>query len=95
MKNFKIQVNNNEVKFFMELLDRLDFVQYEPMDNFSEPRVYPAADFEIRSVKNDVNVEAEQASKPDVEEVEKSKKDALSEIRNVISQIDRLRDRTK
>jgi len=99
MKNFKIQVSDKEVIFFMELMDKLNFVQYEAVESFNEPRVYPGADFQIRSGKNQVDSEvdtvAQKTAKSIPEEMENSKKEALNNIRNVISLIDRQRDQTK
>ena len=98
MKNFKVLVSEGEVDFFKALLNKFDFVQYEQVESFAEPRVYPAADFEIRSVKDSSVQGKEERGIPNVNrkiEDEESKKDAMSDIRNVISQIDKMRDRSK
>ncbi|MBN2744718.1 hypothetical protein [Breznakibacter xylanolyticus] len=49
MKSFKVQVHNNKAEFFKELMKNFDFVEFEEVDAFYEPRVYPGAQFEIRS----------------------------------------------
>ncbi len=99
MKNFKVIVEDSEVKFFLKLLDNLNFVQYEQVENFTEPRIYPAADFEIHSAKEKSSKSTEisplKTSKLSIEEEEKLKMDTLNDIRNVISRIDRMRDRSK
>jgi hypothetical protein len=48
MKNFKVLVHNHKAEFFKELLRCLDFVEFEEVESFSEPRIYPGANFEIR-----------------------------------------------
>ncbi len=100
MKNFKIQVDEQKVAFFKELLDSLDFVRYEEMEVYSEPRVYPAADFEISSAKKasassfNRSNENKLASKETLAaDQEKEKMDALNNIRNAINQINKKRDR--
>ncbi|TLX70525.1 hypothetical protein E9993_22170 [Labilibacter sediminis] len=97
MKNFKVQVDNHQAEFFKQLMDRFDFVTYEEVDGFHEPRVYPAADFEIRSEK-DRAAQAKEGmgkvrTKVSTDSEEKRKMDAMSDIRDVISQIDRMRSR--
>lgn len=100
MKNFKIQVDNHKVDFFKQLLDHLDFVSYEEVEGFSEPRIYPAADFEIRSEKDRVSIDKETMNRnvsvsPPIEHKDTIRKDALSDIRNVMANIEKMRNKSK
>ncbi|MGQ1783783.1 MULTISPECIES: hypothetical protein [unclassified Saccharicrinis] len=99
MKNFKVKVEDREVKFFKELLDKFSFVHYEELVGSEEPRIYPAADFEIRSKKHqeDKGVKADSGEPPkrSLEKSKKNRQDAMNDIRNVISQIDKLRDSSR
>ncbi|WP_154665644.1 hypothetical protein [Saccharicrinis fermentans] len=36
MKSFKVTIEDSEVKFFKDLLDKFDFVRYEEVDGFEE-----------------------------------------------------------
>lgn len=102
MKNFKVQVDDHQADFFKQLLDRLDFVSFEEVEGFNEPRIYPAADFEIRSEKDKAaqaqameNLRRQvQVSSP-TDSPEKRQMDAMSDIRNVMSQIDKMRNKSK
>jgi hypothetical protein len=93
MKNFKVTVDDHKVEFFKTLLDHLDFVSYEEVDGFHEPRVYPAADFEIRSGNDKAS--AKENEKTVSSNDEKLSKDNFRDIRAVISQIDKIRDKSK
>lgn len=100
MKNFKIQVDDHKADFFKQLLDHLDFASYEEVDGFNEPRIYPAADFEIRSAKDKAAIAMEKMTRtvsPSSLGDEKGKKklDAMSDIRSVMSQIDKIRNKSK
>jgi len=99
MKNFKVQVDNYKADFFKQLLDHLDFVSYEEVEGFNEPRIYPAADFEIRSTKDKASSSMDIMNRtppltPE-EGTKKKKMDAMSDIRNVMSQIDKIRNKSK
>jgi hypothetical protein len=102
MKNFKVQVDKQKVAFFKELLDSLDFVSYEEMEVYSEPRVYPAADFEISSIKGQGTSSFNRSKENKIAtndslagaDQEKEKMDALKNIRNAINQINKMRDRS-
>ncbi|WP_075589978.1 hypothetical protein [Labilibacter marinus] len=99
MKNYKVQVSEKEARFFVELMDKLSFVQYEEVESFTEPRIYPAADFEIRSSKDKTVIadlhNSKNSPNKSLEVKDESKKDAMRDIRDVISQIDKLRNRPK
>ncbi len=104
MKNFKVKVDDAKGDFFTELLRSLDFVSFEEVDSFREPRVYPAAEFEIRSPQ-DTSVPTFKKSAPGKNKTSKSekdgnqnegdKKDSFSDIREVLSKIEALRSHSK
>ncbi len=104
MKNFKVKVDDAKGDFFTELLRSLDFVTFEEVDSFREPRVYPAAEFEIRSPQ-DTSVPTYKKGAPGKNKMSKrenddsqdkeSKKDSFSDIREVLSKIDALRSHSR
>jgi hypothetical protein len=92
MKSFKVQVNNDKAEFFKELLKSLDFVEFEEVEGFYEPRVYPGAKFEIRSntaVSTSAPTLASEAKAP------QNADDAMASIRKAMSQIDEQRQKRK
>ncbi len=102
MKNFKVKIDDEKADFFKELLKNLDFVSFEEVDSFHEPRIYPAADFEIRSPRDPISSSydkltrgSEDSQKKNVNDPSIRRKSALDDIRSVISNIDKLRDRSK
>ncbi len=92
MKNFKVQVDDEKADFFKQLLQSLNFARYEEVDTFHEPRIYPAANFEIRSKLSDDSFYESEARE---EGAKKKSQDSLSEryssLKDVISQIDKIR----
>lgn len=98
MKNFKVSVHINKVDFFKELLDSLNFVNYEDLQVEVEPRLYPGADFEIRSKKNVKENMSSELTQLNAERKAKSsdenRKDALSDIRDAMSKINKLRNKS-
>ncbi len=96
MKNFKVKVDDVHVEFFKQLMDRLSFVNYEEVDAFHEPRIYPGADFEIRSGQTRKPQEVlKKSSKSNKELDAKSHSDTMDDIRSVISKIDKMRGHSK
>ncbi|TCO09292.1 hypothetical protein [Natronoflexus pectinivorans] len=92
MKSYRVKVRDEKAEFFEELLRYLDFCDYEKVEGFAEPRIYPS--FEIRS--KDGN--HKQGSKNSVKgsggkfaDTENS----LENLREVMSRIDALRDRSR
>ncbi len=59
----------------------------EISDAFDEPRIYPGANFEIRSSKSSEEVSRQKQSSSSPEDLEK--------LRAVINRIDALRDQTR
>lgn len=95
MKNYKIQIEDNEVQFFKQLMDKLNFVQYEEIAHVNEPRVYPATNFTIHSNKNQPEKDSGHIAvgKSKSRDPYKHRKDAMSEIRDAMLKIDELRNR--
>lgn len=89
MKSFKVQVQNDKAEFFIELLKNFDFIEFEEVEGFYEPRVYPGGNFEIRSntavstsapIKK--SIDPKLAAMPD---------DAKESLRKALSQIEEMR----
>ncbi|SMO74258.1 hypothetical protein SAMN06265379_10693 [Saccharicrinis carchari] len=99
MKNYKIQIEDTEVQFFRHLMDKLGFTKYEEIKPVNEPRVYPGGNFEIRSSNNpapksDTNLSAGNSSLGK-QQSSNTRKDAMKDIRDIISRIDRERNKNK
>ncbi|TAJ12014.1 hypothetical protein DMA11_14575 [Marinilabiliaceae bacterium JC017] len=94
MKNFKVKVENGKADFFKELMKNLDFVEFEEVEAFHEPRIYPGANFEIRSQK----AGASQISVPpggiDISS-EAGAAQSMDRLKEVLSKIDQMRDQSK
>lgn len=92
MKNYRVKVREDKAEFFEELMRYLDFLDYEKVEGFSEPRIYPS--FEIRSSDRRGRVTAKSAAHtkdrqpPELD-------DNLSSIREVMQKIDAMRDKSK
>ncbi len=97
MKNYKIQIEDSEVLFFRKLMDKLSFVKYEEIPTISEPRIYPGANFAIHGSKNqpEKKVDSTSEKKPlDItSDPKKVRKDAMTDIRDIMLKIDQMRNR--
>jgi hypothetical protein len=89
MKSFKVQVQNSKADFFRELLRNLDFVDFEEVDGFYESRVYPGANFELRTHSRPAPGDKPVSGVPSVTK----DADAMANIRKVLSNIDAQRDK--
>ncbi len=87
MKYIKLKVQNNKLDFMKELLSHFDFVDMEIAESFDEPRIYPSANFEIRSSKSNDETGRAKASPSTPEDMDK--------LRAVINRIDALRDQSR
>ena len=105
MERIVIQVEGDKAAFFRELIDSFDFVEIVKVDNIVEPRVYPAANFEIRPknkvVKIDENVNEFTSLFGDTQNSNK-KADTpgegdkyIKQIRDAMSEINRLREKNR
>ncbi len=94
MKNFKVQVDDEMADFFKQLLQSLNFARYEEVDTFHEPRIYPAANFEIRSrLSDDSFYTKEEDEKSEKQKSHDSLSERYSNLKDVISQIDKIRNK--
>ncbi len=86
MIHYRIKVRDEKAPFFEELLRYLDFLDYEKVEGFSEPRIY--ANFELKS-KADSNkgkpVEVPRG-------IKNSGGNSADNLREVLSRIDKLRE---
>lgn len=87
MKYIKLKVQNHKLEFMKELLSHFDFIEMEISDAFDEPRIYPGANFEIRSAKSAEETSRSKQSGSTPEDLEK--------LRAVINRIDAMRDQTR
>lgn len=99
MKNYKIQIEDSEVLFFKKLMDKLDFVKYEEIPTVSEPRIYPGANFAIHGNKNQQKIKVDnpsgQKSMDMTQEPKKVRKDAMTDIKDIMLKIEQMRNRPR
>lgn len=94
MKHYRIKVRDDKAAFFEELLRYLDFLDYEQVEGFSEPRIY--SNFELRArqdteKKTDKTRESAFHTKYG-KSVEESSGESL---REVLARIDKIRDQAR
>ena len=90
MKNYRVRVRDEKAAFFEELMRYLDFCDYEGVEGFAEPRIYPGFDFKAGNT--------ESRSKSKAKSKDKDKMDTesnLSNLREVMSRIDAMRDKNR
>jgi len=92
MKNYKVKVEDEKVKFFKELLSNLDFATFEELEETVEPRVYPAANFEIRSSKGESKSTHPEQIAAQAEERKKSTQSREDSLKDVLNKIEQLRN---
>jgi len=80
-------------------MDKLDFVKYEEIPTVSEPRIYPGANFAIHGNKNppgkNVDNVSEQKPMDMTMEPKKVRKDAMTDIRDIMLKIEQMRNKPK
>jgi hypothetical protein len=89
MKNYRVKVRDDKAQFFEELMRYLDFLDFEVVEGFSEPRIYSGFEINAREKK------AQGASKNHKQE--KPAMDAISgfgNIREVMERIEAMRDKS-
>jgi hypothetical protein len=102
MERFVIEVEKRKAKFFNDLIENFDFAKVVKVDSIVEPRIYPAADFEIRpdnqtTKRNDKSKKQVSSSitSSDISiklsALDESEKN-LKQIRDAMSAIDRQRE---
>jgi hypothetical protein len=96
MKNYKVRIREEKSEFFKELMKNLDFVEFEEVEAFNEPRVYPGANFELRSDQTEVSGRSTQ---PDREKrkprVAASPEEEMQRLKDVMTRIDAIRDQNR
>ena len=102
MKHYRIKVRDDKVEFFEEMLRYLDFLDYEQVDSFSEPRIY--TNFELRARQEEEKTEGKKKSRTSgASRKTKQSKDASASgqessaesLREVLSRIDQMRDEAR
>lgn len=96
MKHYRIKVRDDKAAFFEELLRYLDFLDYEQVESFSEPRIY--TNFELRPQKTKAMEQRSASSKSKGrlnagdDDVRNSSAESL---REVLARIDQMRDQAR
>jgi len=94
MKHYRIKIRDDKAAFFEELLRYLDFLDYEQVEGFSEPRVY--TNFELRAREN-----KEKRPTQTRESVSSKGKQSMGQsssadsLREVLAKIDQIRDQAR
>lgn len=94
MKHYRIKVRDDKAVFFEELLRYLDFLDYEQVESFSEPRIY--TNFELRSQKEKEKkpITTKDKGKHSGKKLEGQSSSADS-LREVLARIDKIRDQAR
>jgi len=93
MKHYRIKVRSDKSEFFEELLRHLDFLDYEQVESFSEPRIYTNFELKSRQEKEKPMEQKEfQASRSTKKEKQSSSADSLKEV---LARIDKMRDKAR
>jgi len=100
MKHYRIKVRDDKAEFFEELLRYLDFLDYEQVESFSEPRIY--TNFELKARQSEEKKTSKRKSssgrvgttKKTGKEQRENESSAES-LREVLSKIDQMRDEAK
>jgi hypothetical protein len=94
MKHYRIKVRDDKAKFLEELLRYLDFLDYEEVENFSEPRVY--TNFELKSGQEKKRKQGKIKEQSPSAKVKNNKQEASAEsLREVMARIDQMRDQVR
>ncbi len=81
MKSYKLMVSDEKAGFVMELLDNLG-ISFSEIEPVAEPRIYPGANFEIRSRKSGGTV-AKNLHKPTQSSVEERQESLLDVMKKI------------
>ncbi|MGQ1946553.1 hypothetical protein ACT3CD_05560 [Geofilum sp. OHC36d9] len=92
MKNYRVKVRQEKADFFEELMRYLDFCDYEQVEGFSEPRIYPG--FEMSSKDNHPKYPTRQHGAKGTDSAE-SKREVMENLREVMTRIEAQRDRNR
>ncbi|WP_062125234.1 hypothetical protein [Geofilum rubicundum] len=90
MKNYRVRVRDEKAVFFEELMRYLDFCDYEGVEGFAEPRIYPGFDFKAKDTEIKGNSKGKSKDKKHMDT-----EGNLSNLREVMSRIDALRDKNR
>ena len=91
MIHYRIKVRDDKAKFFEELLRYLDFLDYEEVENFAEPRIYPNFELKPHPEKNQNNMMKE----PDFPNKKNQEESYPDNLREVMARIDKIRDQAR
>lgn len=92
MRNYRVKVRDDKAAFFEELMRYLDFLDYETVEGFSEPRIYSG--FEIRPKSKKTTGESKNSGRSK-DKLPFDPDSGFSSLREVMDKIDAMRDRSK
>ncbi len=94
MKHYRIKVRDDKAAFLEELLRYLDFLDYEQVENFSEPRIY--SNFELRSRKDQQNeTSGQKTTVRKKDKISQEQSSSADSLREVLARIDQMRDQSR
>jgi len=91
MKNYRVKVREDKVAFFEELMRYLDFLDYEMVEGFSEPRIYSSFEMAPKSKKMGSEPKSGDSDKSKSQQEPYSK---FANLREVMGKIDAMRDKS-
>ncbi|PWE00642.1 hypothetical protein [Marinilabilia rubra] len=93
MKHYRIKVRDDKATFFEELLRYLDFLDYEQVEGFTEPRIY--TNFELRA-RQDKEKKSEKTKESSFKSKYGGGEESSGEsLRDVLARIDQIRDQAR
>jgi hypothetical protein len=94
MKHYRIKVRDDKADFFEELLRYLDFLDYEQVEGFSEPRIY--TNFELRSRQDgDKKTEGTREQIFPSQRSSNKQESSADSLREVLAKIDQIREQSR
>jgi hypothetical protein len=94
MKHYRIKIRDDKAAFFEELLRYLDFLDYEQMESFSEPRIYTNFELKAREEKENKTGKTKNIGSSKGRHTEGQSSSAES-LREVLAKIDQIRDQSR
>ncbi|MFW6275826.1 MAG: hypothetical protein ACOC2M_04250 [bacterium] len=94
MKHYRIKIRDDKAAFFEELLRYLDFLDYEQVESFSEPRIYPNFELKTREDKED-KTSGKKYSVSSKGKENEGKGSSAESLREVLAKIDQIRDQSR
>ncbi|WP_088654636.1 hypothetical protein [Geofilum rhodophaeum] len=91
MKNYRVRVRDEKTAFFEELMRYLDFCDYESVEGFAEPRIYPGFEFKEKEKSTKKGAKGRPVKEAGIADLESN----MASLREVMSRIDAQRDKNR